>query len=54
MAVPDDVIAFSMPVLIAVTVLYVLVTVDAKINRYESALLLLFYAYFIGHLYQIA
>jgi cation:H+ antiporter len=54
LAVPDDVIAFSMPVLIAVTVLYVLVTVDAKINRYESALLLLFYAYFIGHLYQIA
>lgn len=54
LAVPDDVIAFSMPILIAVTVLYVLVTVDAKINRYESALLLLFYAYFIGHLYQIA
>ena len=29
-----------------------LVTVDAKINRFESALLLLFYAYFIGHLYH--
>ena len=54
LAVPDDVVAFSMPVLIAVTVLYVLVTVDAKINRYESALLLLFYAYYIGHLYHLA
>jgi cation:H+ antiporter len=54
LAVPDEVIAFSMPVLIAVTVLCVLVMVDAKINRFESALLLLFYTYFIGHLYHLA
>lgn len=54
LAVPDDVITFSMPVMIAVTVLYVLVTVDAKVNRFEAALLLLFYAYFIGHLYNLA
>ena len=54
LAIPDQVITFSMPVLIAVTILYVLVTVDAKINRFESALLLLFYAYFIGHLYHLA
>jgi len=54
LAVPDEVITFSMPVMIAVTVLYVLVTVDAKVNRFEAALLLLFYAYFIGHLYNLA
>lgn len=54
LAVPDDVITFSMPVMIAATVLYVLVTVDAKVNRFEAALLLLFYAYFIGHLYNLA
>ena len=52
--VPHDVVTFSMPVMIAVTVLYVLVTVDAKVNRFEAALLLLFYAYFIGHLYNLA
>lgn len=54
LAVPDEVITFSMPVMIAVTVLYVVVTVDAKVNRFEAALLLLFYAYFIGHLYHLA
>ena len=54
LAVPAEVISFSMPVSVAVTVLYILITVDAKINRYESALLLLFYAYFIGHLYHLA
>lgn len=54
LAVPQEVIAFSMPFFIAVTLLYVLITVDARINRFEGALLLLFYAYFIGHLYHLA
>jgi cation:H+ antiporter len=54
LVVPQEVIVFSMPVFIAVTVLYVLITVDGRINRFEGALLLLFYAYFIGHLYHIA
>jgi len=54
LAVPAEVVAFSMLVCVAVTVLYVLITVDAKINRFEGALLLLFYAYFIGHLYHLA
>ena len=54
LAVPAEVIEFSMPVSVAVTVLYILITVDAKINRYESALLLLFYAYFVGHIYHLA
>lgn len=54
LVVPQEVIAFSMPVFIAVTVLYVLITVDGRINRFEGALLLLFYAYFIGHLYHLA
>jgi cation:H+ antiporter len=52
--VPDEVIAFSLPFFLGVTLLYVLITVDARINRFESALLMLFYAYFIGHLYQLA
>jgi cation:H+ antiporter len=54
LTVPYQVIVFSLPVLIAVTLLYVIITLDAKINRFEAALLLLFYAYFIGHLYQLA
>lgn len=54
LTVPDQVISFSLPFFIAATLLYVLITVDAKINRFEGALLLLFYVYFIGHLYQMA
>jgi cation:H+ antiporter len=54
LVVPDEVIAFSLPFFLGVTLLYVLITVDARINRFESALLMLFYAYFIGHLYQLA
>ncbi len=54
LVVPVEVITFSLPVFIAVTVLYVIITVDARINRFEGALLLLFYAYFIGHLYLLA
>jgi cation:H+ antiporter len=54
LVIPDDVIAFSLPFFLGVTLLYVLITVDARINRFESALLMLFYTYFIGHLYQLA
>ncbi len=54
LVVPEEVIAFSMPIFIGVTMLYVVITVDAKINRFEAALLLLFYAYYIGHLYHLA
>lgn len=54
LAVPDEVISFSLPFFIAATLLYVVITIDAKINRFEGALLLLFYAYFIGHLYRTA
>ncbi|MCP3869145.1 MAG: calcium/sodium antiporter [Gammaproteobacteria bacterium] len=54
LTVPDQVIVFSLPFLIAVTLLYIIIMLDAKINRFEAALLLLFYAYFIGHLYQLA
>ena len=32
----------------------IIITVDGKINRWEGWLLLLFYAFFIGHLYGLA
>jgi cation:H+ antiporter len=54
LAIPREVIIFSLPVSIAVTLLYVIITVDGKINRWEGSLLLLFYAYFIAHLYGLA
>ena len=53
LAIPSEVIAFSLPVSVAVTLLYVVITVDGKINRWEGWLLLLFYAYFIAHLYGL-
>jgi Ca2+/Na+ antiporter len=47
------VITFSLSFFLGVTLLYVLVTVDAWINRFEAALLMLFYVYFIDHLYHL-
>lgn len=54
LVVPPEIISFSLPFFLAVTVLYVIIKIDSRINRYEGCLLLLFYAYFIGHLYQLA
>jgi cation:H+ antiporter len=54
LAIPREVIIFPLPVSIAVTLLYIIITVDGKINRWEGWLLLLFYAYFIAHLYGLA
>jgi Ca2+/Na+ antiporter len=53
LAIPGDVITFSLSFFLGVTLLYVLVTVDARINRFEAAQLMLFYVYFIGHLYHL-
>lgn len=51
--IPDAIITFALPLSIAVTLLYIIITVDGKINRWEGWLLLLFYAFFIGHLYGV-
>lgn len=49
--IPASIIGFSLPVSIFATLLYVLITVDQKINRWEGSFLLIFYIFFVGSLY---
>jgi len=51
LTIPKAIIEFSLPVFIFATVLYVVITMDKKVNRWEGGLLLAFYLFFIGQLY---
>ncbi|MGM0442741.1 MAG: calcium/sodium antiporter [Fibrobacterota bacterium] len=44
---------FSLPFSVAVTLLFIVITVDKKIPRWEGAFLLVFYFYFIGRIYNL-
>lgn len=48
-AIPETISEFSLPLMVAVTLLVFFVTLDKKINRWEGSILLMFYAYFISH-----
>jgi len=51
--IPDSIIQFSLPVFLGATFIFILITLDRKVNRGEGLLLLFFYAYFIGALFNI-
>ncbi len=48
--VPESILDFSLPVLLAVSLLTVFIIQDKQLNRWVGALLLLFYVFFIGSL----
>ena len=52
--IPEGVISFALPFSIAATFLYVIIMVDRKLNLWEGCLLLLFYLFFLLHLFGIA
>jgi len=52
--IPEGVISFALPFSIAATFLYVIIKVDRKLNLWEGCLLLLFYLFFLLHLFGIA
>ena len=51
--IPENVISFALPFSIAATLLYVIIMVDRKLNLWEGCLLLLFYLFFLVHLFGI-
>lgn len=53
LAIPESILTISVPVFVAATLLYVVVTVDRRVNRNLGYLLLAFYAFFIGKIYGI-
>ena len=50
LTIPAEIKAFSLPFMLAVTLLFALSCISRKINRWEGALFLLFYVFFIGEL----
>ncbi len=49
--IPRSIQNFALPVFVAATLLAVVIVVDRRLNRWEGALLLSFYLFFIGKLY---
>ncbi len=47
LAIPPDVVAFSLPVMLGATLMFAYGTYDREVNRWEGGLLLLLYGYFI-------
>jgi len=48
LTIPASVLAFSLPLMIVMTILFGMVANDKEITRWEGMLLLLFYVFFIG------
>ena len=51
--VPASLIAFAVPVLLAATIIVYFIIMQQEITRWEGWLLLLFYVYFIGALFEV-
>lgn len=52
LVIPENIISFSLPVSVASAFMYFVITKDQKINRFEGSLLLVFYAFYIGRLFD--
>jgi len=48
---PPDVLSYSLPVMVAVTILFMLISISLRISRWEGAMLVLFYVYYLSQLF---
>ena len=53
LAIPDSVLEYSLPVFFVAALMFVIVTVDEKVNQWEGWLMLMFYVFFLGRLFQL-
>ena len=53
LVIPASVIDYSLPVFFVAALLFVIVTVDEKVNRWEGWLMLMFYLFFVSRLFQL-
>ncbi len=53
LVIPQSIIAFSLPVMLVATFLFVLITQDREVSQWEGWLLLVFYVFFIGKLFAV-
>ncbi len=49
--IPKGVLTFSLPVSIFATLLFIIMTIDNKVGRWEGWFLLVFYVFFVGKLF---
>lgn len=52
LAVPLSIISFGLPVMFVATLLYVFITQDKEITRWEGGFLIIFYIFYIGKLFN--
>jgi cation:H+ antiporter len=52
LTIPEDTMVFSVPFMIAVTVLFGIICLSKRISRWEGYMLLIFYVFFIGYLLE--
>lgn len=48
--IPESITMFSLPLMVGVTILFAFICLSREISRWEGAMLLLIYVYFIGNL----
>lgn len=48
LVIPDNILTFSLPIMVAMTVLFGIVSNNKKITMWEGMMLILFYLYFVG------
>lgn len=53
LVIPDDILNFSIPVMLIATILYFFITQDRQITRWEGWLLVIFYVFFIIELFGL-
>ncbi len=51
--VSKDILIFGLPMMVIATLLYLFITQDRKITRWEGGLLIIFYVFYIGKLFSI-
>ncbi len=54
LTIPENIIEFSLPFMIAITLMFAIISVSRIISRWEGVLLVLLYAYFIGEIFNAA
>ncbi|MFP4563930.1 MAG: calcium/sodium antiporter [Spirochaetia bacterium] len=53
LSIPPNILAFAAPVSVGVGVLFLVVTMDRRVNPWIGGLLLLFYVFFIGKVFNL-
>ena len=53
LVIPQNIIAFGLPMMIIATLLFFFMTQEREITKWEGYILLLFYVFFIGKLFNL-